>query len=375
MRSRRAWRPLALLALALGCGSEPRGACQSDPPAGELGSVCGFANPEDVAWVPSAQLLLVSEMRHAGSPAGGALAALSLGAAGEPIAPARQLWPPAHGAASRAAAPAAFAGDPACTQPPQPASFSPHGIASTAPAADGAVAVAAVGHGEREAIELFRLRGVGEAASLEWTGCVPLPPDAIGNDVWLDASGGIWTTNYQPAMTGLSGLYYTIAGGLGRPTGEVLHWQIGVSDPGWESVAGTRGPNPNGIVLAPGDAMLAVAFTGSGRVAIRPFTSAGGSVRDVDVGGHPDNLLWTSRATLLVPVHTSGLAFLRCRFGALPCASPWKLMEIDPLSGAARERYAHDGSRVGAVASVAEVGQRLYFGSVFDDRIGLLIER
>jgi hypothetical protein len=38
------------------------------------------------------------------------------------------------------------------------------------------------------------------------------------------------------------------------------------------------------------------------------------------------------------------------------------------------ERFAHDGSRIGAVSSVAEVGNRLYFGSVFDDRIGVRIE-
>ena len=143
---------------------------------------------------------------------------------------------------------------------------------------------------------------------------------------------------------------------------------------GWQAVPGTRGPNPNGLLLAPGGATLAVAFTGSGRLAIRPLAPGGDSERDVDVGGHPDNLLWSSRASVLVPVHTSGLAFLRCRFGALPCASPWKLMEIDPLSGVASERFRHDGSRLGAVASVAEVGKRFYFGSVFDDRIGVLLE-
>jgi hypothetical protein len=49
-------------------------------------------------------------------------------------------------------------------------------------------------------------------------------------------------------------------------------------------------------------------------------------------------------------------------------------MEVDPASGVASERFRHDGSRLGAVSSVAEVGKRFYFGSVFDDRIGLLLE-
>jgi hypothetical protein len=140
-------------------------------------------------------------------------------------------------------------------------------------------------------------------------------------------------------------------------------------------VAGTRGPNPNGIALAPGEATLAIAFTGSGDVAIRPLTPTGSSVRDIALGGHPDNLVFSSQVKLLALVHTNGLGVLICRFGALPCTSPWQLFEIDPASGVARERFAHDGSRIGAVASVAEVGERLYFGSVFDDRIGLLRER
>jgi hypothetical protein len=35
--------------------------------------------------------------------------------------------------------------------------------------------------------------------------------------------------------------------------------------------------------------------------------------------------------------------------------------------------FAHDGSLLGAVASVAEVEGRLYLGAVFDDRIGVLV--
>ncbi len=382
MSPRRTPSRLAPLVLALACAGEPRGPCEPEPRAGELGSVCGFENPEDVAWVPAAQLLLVSEMRHADARSGGSIAALSLGAQGEPIAAARKLWPAAQAARGNAPAAETAFGVASCTQPPPAASFAPHGIAVAPADPPGAVRVAVVGHGEREAVELFELRGAGEDASLHWTGCVPLPSHAVGNDVWLAADGVIWVTNYQPSLTGWRGLFYTIAAGLGRPTGEVLRWQPaplgrapGEPAAGWEAVAGTRGPNPNGLVLTPTGATLGVAFTGSGVIAIRPLAPAAGAARDVTLGGHPDNLLASSRATWLVPVHTSGLAFLRCRFGALPCTSPWKLMEVDPASGSASERFAHDGSRIGAVASVAEVGNRFYFGSVFDDRIGVWLER
>ena len=364
----RARRLLLLAGLAVACSrGEPRGPCQDAASPGAFGTVCGFENPEDVAFVPAASLLLVSQMRHPGIQAGGSLAALPLGAGGEPTAPPRKLWPPADPSSAGPPGPGLIAGQPACTSPPDAGGFAPHGIAVGAPGPDGEIPVAAVGHRVREAIELFALRGAGESASLRWTGCVPMPANATGNDVWLDEEGSVWVTNYQPAVGGLRGLYYTIAGGLGLATGEVLRWRA----ESWETIAGTRGPNPNGLLLMPRTETLAVAFTGSGKVGLRPM---GAESRDVEVGEHPDNLALGARGTVLTAVHTSGLAMLRCRFGALPCRSPWDLMEIDPGTGDASQRFAHDGSLVGGVSSVAVAGQRLYFGAVFDDRIGTLIE-
>ncbi len=370
-------------ALAAACrGGEPRGACDASPPPGSLGTVCGFANPEDVAFAPAASLLLVSQVRHPGDAMGGSLAALSLGPEGEPKASPRRLWPPAE--ATREAETRRSPGDSNCTAPPDPARFAPHGLAAGEPGPDGEIPVAVVGHGMREAVELFALRGAAEAASLRWTGCVALPENAIGNDVWLDEAGAIWVTNYQPALGGLRGLYHTVKGGLALPTGEVLRWRSSPSPrsspsssspaSGWERIPGTRGANPNGLLLMPGGATLAVAFTGSGSALLRPLAPRGGPARQIELGGYPDNLTVSSRSTLLVAVNTSGLASLRCHLGALPCTSPWKLMEIDPATALASERFAHDGRLLGGAASVAEVGERLYFGAVFDDRIGVLVQ-
>jgi len=362
---------LLAAALAVACsGGVPRGPCQPAPPAGVLGSVCGFENPEDVAWVPAARLLLVSQMRHPGDAMGGSLSALTLGPAGEPIAPPRRLWPPSDAAADGEREAPAPSGNSTCTAPPGAAGFSPHGLAAGAPGPGGEIPVAVLGHGVREAVELFALRGAGEAATLRWKGCVRLPANATGNDVWLGEDGALWVTNYQPAVGGLRGFYYTIVGGLGLPTGEVLRWRSSR----WESIPGTRGANPNGLVLMPGGETLAVAFTGAGSVGLRPLAPEAGSPRDIEIDGHPDNLALSSRTTLLALVHTSGLASLRCRLGARPCTSPGKLIEIDPATGVASERFSHDGSRIGGLSSVTEVGDRLYFGAVYDDRIGVVID-
>jgi hypothetical protein len=356
--SRALW--LAVL-LALACRGEPRGPCHPSPPPGELGSICGFENPEDVEPAAGRDLLLVSQMRHEREGNGGSLAALPLAADGEPLGPPRRLWPDGG-----STAPDGAARDPGCGEPPAAERFSPHGLATGVAGADGEIPVAVVGHGAREAIELFALRGAGADARLRWRGCVPLPPGAIGNDVVVAADGALLVTHFQPSLSGASGLFYTVAGGLGFATGEVLRWRAGE---GWSVVPGTRGANPNGLLLSPDGATLYVAFTGARSVGIRPLSSAG-APHDVAVTGHPDNLSAGPDGTLYAAVHGSGLAVLLCRFGARPCRSPWLLLEIDPASRAARRRLEHDGSRVGSVASAARVGRRLYFGAVFDDRMG-----
>ncbi|MGH7898460.1 MAG: hypothetical protein ACREQQ_10935, partial [Candidatus Binatia bacterium] len=50
------------------CAGEPRGPCAPNPGPGELGTLCGVANPEDVEAVASAGVVVVSEMRFPGRP-------------------------------------------------------------------------------------------------------------------------------------------------------------------------------------------------------------------------------------------------------------------------------------------------------------------
>ena len=83
------WRVFAAiitLALLGGCRTAPRAACNPDPAPGAVGSICGFANPEDIEVVPAAGVLLVSQMRRGAT--GGSLAAISLAALALPGLPA-----------------------------------------------------------------------------------------------------------------------------------------------------------------------------------------------------------------------------------------------------------------------------------------------
>src|SRR5262249_62398994 len=61
--------------LAPGCRAQPRGPCNPEPRPGELGTICGFENPQDVEAVPAAGVVLVSEIRVVQGTGGGAISA------------------------------------------------------------------------------------------------------------------------------------------------------------------------------------------------------------------------------------------------------------------------------------------------------------
>jgi hypothetical protein len=219
-------------------------------------------------------------------------------------------------------------------------------------------------------VELFRLRGAGErAAGVD--GLRSLPRDAIGNDVALDASGGLWVTNYQPRSR------------VSRsPT---RRWRLGLAterscigeptrpNPIGKWLPARRGPNPTESRCAGRrDARrLAFAPAASRSARSRRLARASATSRSAAI---PTICSSALRRSCWRSCCTGGLGVLICRFGACPAR---RLAAVRDRSGerSRTSAFAHDGSRIGAVASAAEVGERLYFGSVFDDRIGLLRER
>ncbi|NRA01762.1 MAG: hypothetical protein HRU00_04080 [Myxococcales bacterium] len=357
---------LSLLALTLACAGAPRGDCMPDPLPGELGSVCGFQNPEDVEAVPELGLLLVSQLRSVDGSVPGSLAALPVDAAGRPVGAPRTLWPsPRFGAAQRLPR----LGEAGCTVPPALETFAPHGIHALPTDPAGVVRVAAVGHGEREAVELFYLEGRDDDATLNWAGCVLLPESTTGNDVVIEADGALVVSNYMPDARAVGMLYHSLRSALGAATGDLMRWSRAS---GWRHLEGSAARTPNGVASSP-DGFLFYAETGAGRVSRIPRSglAPGGSPEWIETGGSPDNLSWSLDGKLLAVVHTDGAAFFACALGGLPCETGWSLFEIDPKTLEARERLHHSGEVVGAVASAAALGDRIYLGAVFDDRIAV----
>lgn len=337
---------VVLLAVTAACSSRPEVPPCDD--ADPLATICGFRSPEDLAFAADAGLLVVSEMSLLGG-GGGALAAI----APDGGAP-RRLWP--TGEAGDFAPDPRF-GDGSCA-PPAPGAFSPHGLTL-----DRGGELVVVNHGGRESLEFLTLEGRGEDARAVWRGCVLLPAGTAGNDVAVAPGGELVVSNYLPSLLSVRG---TIEVLLGLETGDLLSWR---RDRGWRHVAGSGASGPNGVAVSADGEWILFAETGSGRI-VRLASRDPERRDEVEIGGAPDNLTWTSDGKLLVASHDSLLSLFTSCDEPSYCPGPWSLFEIDPRSLGVRTLLRHDGHRVGTVATALAVGPDIWLGAVLSDRIG-----
>ena len=361
-----------LAKLSAGVAAASAAACMNGPPrpdckpptaAGEIGSICGFHSPEDLEYVRRAGLIVVSNLRLEGSlgEGGGFLAGFEPGEAPTVV----RLWPAPSGAPAE---PEPALGDPTCTTPPPADRFSPHGLTSTTTDEDRVllyVAAHASAGRSREAIEIFELRGRGHDTTAIWKACIPTAGAIQANDVVLTPDGTVVVSNYQPD----GGIRHTFLAALfGIRSGNVMEWS---HEAGWRVVPSTDAELANGVAVARRGETVLFAETMTGQIHRVPIAGGGGGI-DIEIGGNPDNFTRTPRGTLLIATHTAGAAFMACRFGRKPCTTSWAVYELDPDTLATHKVLEHDGSAIGAVATALEVDGLLYFGSVFDDRAGVM---
>ncbi len=344
----------------VGCSGPPREACGPSGPQRSIASICGFRNPEDIDFDASTGVVIVSNMRHSGSLEGGSLSAMAADGTGV-----RTIWPRGDSSDFLEESHAAAATENGCPGRPNRGVFRPHGITFAHRGDQTFLYVVAheSDEGGREAVEIFALNGSGANARLQWSGCIPTPEGTHGNDVAVAPDGMVIVSNWMEVIS----LWSTIKGAVFHArTGDILAYRGGE---GWSRLRGTDAAMPNGVAVSPDGSMLFYSETGTGKIYRRPFDESAPSVF-VEVGGNPDNLSWTDHGTLLVATHTGGPAFSACEFGRLPCKSPWEVYEIDPVTLASTLVLAHNGDAVGAIATATQVKDRIYLGSVFDDRLG-----
>jgi len=210
-----------------------------------------------------------------------------------------------------------------CAAPPDPATMSFSGLSLTGSEATD-LSLLAVNHGDRKAVEVFRITGLPDQPRLAWEGCALLPADSDPNGVAALPDGRLVVSDFrgsQPdaAWTALE---------RGQPVGGLLLWQAGQGTTRWPG-GGLSGPN--GLAVSTDGATLYISDWGGRRLVTRDLAS--GTERALALPFLPDNIDILPDGRLLVAGQATRPAAIGACTGPA-CPQPWLVALVDPASGA-----------------------------------------
>lgn len=323
----------------------------------KIGYVVGAHNAEDLIAVPGTRWLVASGLEEPGRPGGLHLVDRE----------ARTAAPLVATDSDRVDA-AAY---PDCPGPPK--TLSAHGV-SLRPGTGGKSTLYVMNHSGREAVEVFALDHSGKTVTLRWTGCVPLPPGALGNGVAALPGGGIVATlmNAPEYFDGPAGADHPERWvprlSSGATTGYAASWRAGE---GWRKIAGTEGSGPNGIETSPDGRWVYVALWGNRRIVRAPLGE--GERSAVELTFMPDNIHWGDDGRLWI-VGAAGAPddYFTC-WATKGCRNDYAIAGLDPATLSVRMLEHPDtrptfGDATGGVLS----GGEFWIAAHPGDRIGVL---
>ncbi len=297
---------MTALALALSgrAGAQAPAAPPAPPPCtptADLKLICGLKGaPEDIVRAPDSDWLIASGYAPNNGEGGITL-----------IDSVSKL---AQRAALGGAKPRAPYTD--CDGPPDAAHLSTHGL-NLKRTGRGKGLLFAVGHGGREAIEVYDVVAGGkDLPRLTWVGCVRPAAGSSLNSVAPFTDGRVAYTDFlhQP------GTFRDMLSG--KVTGAVYVWTPGK---GATKVEGSDLPGPNGIEATPDGRWLVVAVTGTSEVLRFDLKAPGRAPERLKPGLRTDNLRWGPDGKLLM----AGPDMSACASGDRTCRGRLVVSALD----------------------------------------------
>jgi WD40 repeat protein len=343
-----------LLAAAMAVSTQVAAQAACDPAAG-LTFICGLTNAEDLVQVPGTPWIVASGLAEGENTQG------HIYLVNAPDRTVRVLLP-GH---------VVFQQDTetfgACPGAPDEMKFSAHGLSLRVGSASEHT-LYVVHHGERESVEVFKLKAGPVAPTLTWVGCVVYPSGVFGNGVAAlpgdaFAASNFLSTNDPKAADKLM---------AGQPEGGMLIWR---PKTGWEDVPEAAAISAdNGVAASPDGKQLFVAGTGDETVVRLSLDGAPEDRAVIKTGFHTDNLRWGSDGFLYATGQRDTVANL---WACAPntkqrCTSPFSVMRIDPATLQTREVVRHPGGPTfGAASTALRIGDEYWFGTPHGDRIAI----
>jgi hypothetical protein len=339
--------PDALAAEADGCDS-----------SAALTYVCGPINAEDLVLVPDTKWILSSAM----TPGAGIYLVNS----------ANKEWTRLYtGSAEQIRHDPAMYGS--CVDAPVMESFITHGLHLRSHD-DGHATLYVVGHGGREAIEVFDVNTMSASPELTWRGCIPMPEGLAANSVTSLRDGSLLATVLMHPGQTFADVF------AGKPTGAIYQWSPG--DSGFVLIPGSELPGNNGIEISADEREIFVVSTGLRTISVfensHP-TRLLRSTQALDFG--PDNVHMTADGQLItagpsVDDHNCGELdpesvnieeFASCPKGSVAAIfDPQTLAETARWSSPADPRFSN-------ATMALQAGDEVWIGSFSGNRIGVFV--
>ncbi|MCC0057607.1 MAG: hypothetical protein H6883_15900 [Rhodobiaceae bacterium] len=324
--------------------------------------ICGIPAPEDLTEIPGTPWVLASSMPRDGS-AGGLymidkrtrrVKKVTFGIAAGDFATSKDE--------------ASVVGK--CT-PPDPTKLVTHGLSLSA-GEGGVHQLYVVGHGGREAIELFNVDTTIDAPSILWTGCVPMPEGLEANSVvGLPGGGLMFTSLYDPGETAWPERIGKLA--AGAPSGGVFEWQVHT---GIRRLAIPPMSGPNGIAVSQDGKSIFLA--GWGDSIVRRLDRKGNETAPpIKIGFLPDNLHWAPDGSLLASgqnIAVEDLFACSNRLdGPVYCAQSWDVARISPTDVRTKNLWrGNTGGTFGDSTAAIIIGRGLWIGSISGDCLAIM---
>ncbi len=258
----------------------------------------------------------------------------------------------------------------ACPGAPDPASFVTHGL-NMRPGQKGHSTLYVVGHGGREAIEVYDVDANSERPVLTWKGCVMLPEGMSANSVASFNDGSLVTT--VPLFSGK-----TIGDAMaGEATGAIFKWSPG--DAVFSLIEGTQLPYANGIEVSADGREIYVVSAGLFTVTVYSNSNPARQLRTtLPMAFVPDNLHMGSDGKLI----TAGMLADYPPCGSFrdqevfdlekiaSCPRPFVAKAINPLLTESRDLARGPANGYFSNATMAlQVGDEVWIGTFAGDRI------
>jgi hypothetical protein len=341
-----------VLTLAPAAVTADEGECEA---AGDYRFLCGMQNAEDLVLVPGTHWIIASGMAPA---------------AGMYLIDAQQKsWSRLYPADdARVAQDMETFGN--CPGAPDPDALVTHGL-NLRPGVDGRSTLYVVGHGGREAIEVFEVDASAAVPVVTWMGCVMLPEGMEANSVASFGDGSlVATVPLHPDKMITDAM-------ARRPTGAVYEWSPGAT--GFTPIQGTEMPYANGIEVSADGREFYVASSGLFNVTAFSNSNPARRLRTTETFAFvPDNLHAGPDGTLI----TAGLLVEDDRCGDVggaqefvleefaACPRPFTAWAIDPQT--MQGRVLSQGPAIEQFSNVTvalPVGAELWIGTFAGDRV------